>query len=106
VCVSNIETSIGGRLDYRILPKVVIGAGVTYLEDDYQGVVAFGRVDRTLSPLASAKYFATPNLTFAFDFRNVAFSSSGGTATPPFATSVNALSYYKDIYMLSMNARF
>jgi hypothetical protein len=105
VCVSNIETSIGGRLDYRILPRVVIGAGVTYLEDDYQGVLAFGRVDRTLSPLASLKYFATPNLTFAFDFRNVAFSSGGGMAAAPF-TSVNALSYYKDIYMLSMNAKF
>jgi opacity protein-like surface antigen len=105
VCVSTIESEIGGRLDYRILPNVVVGGGVTYLEDDYQGAFAFGRIDRTVSPLASLKYFASPNLTFGFDYRNVAFSSSGGAAPLPF-TSVNALPYAKNVYMLSMNAKW
>ena len=105
VCVSAIESSIGGRVDYRIARNVVVGGGVTYLEDDYQGALAFGRVDRTLSPLASVKYFATPNITLGFDYRNVAFSSGGGLAPPPF-TSVGAVPYARNIYLFSMNARW
>jgi hypothetical protein len=46
---------LGGRVDWRILPNVVIGGGITYLQDEYQGALAFGRIDRTLSPLASLK---------------------------------------------------
>lgn len=105
VCVSTIESEIGGRLDYHIQPKVVVGAGVTYLEDDYQGPLAFGRVDRTVSPLVSVKYLMTPTITLGFDYRNVGFSSTGGSATAP-ATSVSALPYNRNIYMLSMNARW
>jgi hypothetical protein len=105
VCVSTIETEVGGRLDYRILPQVVVGGGVTYLQDDYQGRLAFGRVDRTVSPLAAVKYFVTPTLVFGFDYRNVAFRSGGGMAPPPF-TSVNALSYDRNVYMISMNGKW
>jgi hypothetical protein len=105
VCVSTIETEAGARLDYRILPQVVIGGGVTYLEDDYQGPLAFGRVDRTLGPLASIKYFATPNMTFGFDYRDIVFNSSGGTAPAPF-TSVAALPFYRNIYMFWVNGKF
>jgi hypothetical protein len=102
VCVSTIESEAGGRLDYHILPKVIIGGGVTYLEDEYQGPLAFGRVDETLSPLASVKYLATPNVTLGFDYRNVAFNSSGGSAPVPF-TSVAALPYSRNVYMFSAN---
>ena len=105
VCVSDVESEVGGRLDYRLLPNVVIGGGVTYLEDDYQGPLSFGRIDRTVSPLASAKYFATPNLTFGFDYRNVAFRSGGGFANAPF-TAVSALPYNRDVYLFSMNAKW
>lgn len=105
VCVSAIETEVGARLDYRVLPNVVVGAGVTYLELEYQGDLAFGRVDRTFSPLASIKYFPARNLTLAFDYRNVGFGSSGGMAPPPF-TNVSALSYNKNVYLLSANAKW
>jgi hypothetical protein len=105
VCVSAIESVIGGRLDYHIAPRWVIGAGATYVRDEYEGQLAFGRVDSTFSPLASVKYFATPNVTLGFDYRNVQFSSQGGTATVPL-TSINALSYYRNVYMLSLNAHW
>jgi hypothetical protein len=105
VCVSDIESQIGGRLDYRILPKVVVGVGVTYLEDDYQGAFALGRIDRTVGPIAALKYFATPNITMGFDYRNVTFSSSAGTGAAPVTTSVAALPYFRDIYMLWLNAK-
>jgi hypothetical protein len=81
-----------------------IGGGVTYLNDEYQGPLAIGRVDNTFGPLASVKYLATQNVTLGFDYRNVAFSSQGGMTTPPFV-SVNALPYNRNIYMFSMNAR-
>jgi hypothetical protein len=105
VCVSDIESSAGARLDYRILPKVVIGGGMTYLEDDYQGPLALGRVDRSWGPLASFKYFATPNLTFGFDYRNLSFVSTGG-APPPAFTPVNVLPFYKDLYIFSVSGRY
>jgi hypothetical protein len=104
VCVSNIESEVGGRLDYRILPRVVISGGVSYLEDDYQGPTAFGRIDRTLGPIAGLKYYATPDITAGFDFRNVTFESTGGTAPPGF-TTVAALPFFKDVFMLWVNAK-
>ncbi len=103
-CVSDIETEADFRLDYRIMPRVVIGGGMTYLEDDYQGPAALGRVDRTYGPLASLKYFATPNLTFGFDYRNVSFSTIGGTG--PGFLPVNALPFFKDLYIFSVSGRF
>jgi hypothetical protein len=105
VCVSTLETELGARLDYRILRNVVVGGGVTYLRDDYQGQVAFDRHDSTLGPLASVKYFVNQNVTLGFDYRNVAFSSSGGNAPLPF-TSVSALPYTKNIYMLTLAAKW
>ncbi len=105
VCVSDIESEIGGRLDYRILPNVVFGVGATYLEDDYQGALAFGRIDRSFGPLASLKYFWSPNVTLAFDYRNLQFSSHNGVAPAGF-TTVAALPYYVNVYMFSLNARW
>jgi Putative beta-barrel porin 2 len=105
VCVSNIESEIGGRLDYRLTQNLVAGVGATYLEDDYQGLVSFGRVDRSFGPLASLKYFVSPNVTLGFDYRNLQFSSSGGLAPAGF-TTVTALPYFRNIYMLSLNARW
>ncbi len=105
VCVSSIESEIGGRLDVHVMPNVVLGGGATYLEDDYQGTFAFGRVDRSFGPLASLKYFATPNVTLGFDYRNLQFSSSGGVAPAGF-TTVSALPYFKNVYLFSINARW
>ena len=105
VCVSDIESEIGGRIDYLIMPKVVVGGGVTYLEDDYQGPLAFGRVDRSVGPLASVKYFATQNVTLAFDYRNLQFRSNGGMAPVGF-TPVSAFPYNRNVYLVSLNARW
>lgn len=105
VCVSDIELEIGGRLDFHVTPSVVIGGGATYLEDDYQGQLAFGRVDRSFGPLASVKYFATPNVTLGLDYRNLQFSSSNGVAPAGF-TTVSALPYFKNVYLLSLNAKW
>lgn len=90
--VSLVESLVGARLDCRVLPNLVVGAGATYLVDEFQGA---GRIDRTLSLLVSVKYFVNPFLTLGFDYRNVSFDSSG------FGTS----SYYRNVYMLSLNAR-
>jgi hypothetical protein len=105
VCVSTIESVIGGRLDYHIAPNVVVGIGATYLEDEYEGPWALGRVDNTFSPLASLKYFVNPNVTLGFDYRYVAFNPQGGNAMGPFV-GVNALSYTANVYMASINARW
>jgi hypothetical protein len=105
VCVSDIESEIGGRLDYRIYRNVVIGGGVTYQEDDYQGPLSFGRVDRSLGPLASVKYFASPNVTLGFDYRKLAFTSSGGAAPAPFI-AVAALPYNRNIFLFTLNAKW
>ncbi|HWC90391.1 MAG TPA: outer membrane beta-barrel protein, partial [Pirellulales bacterium] len=105
VCVSDIESEIGGRLDFRVAPSVIVGGGATYLEDDYQGQLAFGRIDRSFGPLASLKYFATPNVTLGLDYRNLQFSSSNGAAPAGF-TSVTALPYFVNVYMLSVNGRW
>lgn len=105
VCVSTIESEVGARLDYHILPKVVVSGGVTYLVDQYQGPLSFGRVDDTLSPLAAIKYLATPNISLGFDYRNVAFTSSGGATLPPL-TSVTALPYSRNVYMFSVNGNW
>jgi hypothetical protein len=88
--VSLIESVIGGRVDYRLLPNAVIGAGVTYVADEFQGV---GRNDHYVSPLVSAKYFVNPFVTLGFDYRNLAFDSSG------------APSYRRNVYLFSLNAR-
>ncbi|HTZ02038.1 MAG TPA: outer membrane beta-barrel protein [Xanthobacteraceae bacterium] len=105
VCVSDVESEIGGRVDVHIAPNVVVGAGGSYLEDDYQGPLAFDRIDRSYGPLASIKYFATPNVTLGFDYRNLQFSSKGGVAPAGF-TAVTALPYMKNVYLFSVNARW
>jgi hypothetical protein len=100
-CVSAVETSIGGRLEYRILPKVAIGGGAAYVVDDYLGPVAGNRSDRTLSPLASIKYFPNDKVTLGFDYRRVNFDPVGGQSA-----GVSAISYYRNVYLVSMNGRF
>lgn len=104
-CVSDVESEIGGRIDYRMLQNFVIGVGATYQEDDYQGIMAFGRIDRSFGPLVSAKYFLSPNVTLGFDYHNLQFSSDNGRAPAGFV-SVNALPYDVNIYMFTLNARW
>ncbi|MDB5654026.1 MAG: putative beta-barrel porin 2 [Tardiphaga sp.] len=100
-CVSAIGSSISGRLDYRILPNLVVGGGASLQVDEYLGAVAGNRVDQTLSPLASIKYFPTDLLVFGFDYRRVNFDPSGGQSA-----SVSAISYYRNVYLLSANGKF
>ncbi len=100
-CVSAIESTIGGRLEYRVLPNVSVGAGVTYMVDDYLGPVAGNRSDRTISPLASLKYFPNDKWIFGFDYRRVNFNPVGGQSA-----GVAAISYYRDVYLLSANGKF
>jgi hypothetical protein len=100
-CVSDIESSIGGRLEYRILPKVAIGGGLTFVEDDYLGAAAGNRSDRTLSPLASIKYFPNNKVILGFDYRRINFDPIGGQSA-----GVSSVSYFRDVYLLSMNGKF
>jgi hypothetical protein len=102
--VSVIESSVGGRLDYRIMPNVVIGGGLTYLEDQYLGAGGGGRDDNTWGPLASVKYFASPQITLGFDYRNVSFNLTGGLSAVP--TSVAALPFTRNVYLASVNVKF
>jgi hypothetical protein len=91
--VSVVESVIALRADYRILPNVVVGAGISYTDDEFLGA---GRTDQAWSPLASVKYFVNPMLTVGFDYRRVNFDSS--TFFVP--------SYFRDVYMLTANAKF
>lgn len=90
--VSLIESLIAGRLDYAVTSNLIVGAGASYLVDEFKGA---GRTDHALSPLVSVKYLVNPNLTLGFDYRNVTFDS-GGTGVP---------SYYRNVYLFSLNAR-
>jgi len=91
--VSVIESVAATRADYRLLPNLVVGAGVSYIQDEFQGAA---RTDSAWSPLASIKYFATPNLTIGFDYRYVNFTSTG----------FGVPAYNRDIYLLSLNGHF
>jgi hypothetical protein len=90
--ISLVESLVAGRLDYAVAPNFIVGGGASYLVDEFQGA---GRTDRTLSPLVSVKYLASPFVTLGFDYRNVSFGSSG--------TGVS--SYYRNVYLFSINAR-
>jgi hypothetical protein len=90
--VSLIESLAGARLDYLVMPNLTVGAGASYLVDQFQGA---DRTDRTLSPLFSIKYLVNPFVTVGFDYRNVAFDSNG----------VGVSTYYRNVYLLSVNAR-
>jgi hypothetical protein len=90
--VSLIDSVVAGRLDYMVMPNLFVGAGASYMVDEFLGA---GRTDRTLSPLVSVKYLASPFVTLGFDYRNVSFDSSGaGVPT-----------YYRNVYLFSLNAR-
>ncbi|HZP78224.1 MAG TPA: outer membrane beta-barrel protein [Pseudolabrys sp.] len=91
--VSLIESLVGARLDYAIQPNFIVGAGASYLVDEFVGA---GRTDRILSPLVSVKYLPTRNITLGFDYRNVSFGSSG----------LGVLAYYRNVYLFSINAKF
>lgn len=90
--VSLIESFAGARLDYQVTPNLIVGAGASYLIDEFQGA---SRTDRSPSPLVSVKYLVNPFLTVGFDYRNVSFDSSG----------VGVLTYYRNVYLFSINAR-
>lgn len=90
--VSVVESLVGARLDYAVLPNLVVGGGVTYLEDEFKTA---GRTDHAWSPLVSVKYFVNPFVTLGFDYRHVAFDSSG----------LGVFSYGRNVYLLSLNAR-
>jgi hypothetical protein len=90
--VSLIESLAAARVDYVVMPNLIVGAGASYLVDEFQGA---GRTDRALSPLVSVKYLVNPFVTVGFDYRNVSFDSSG----------VGVQTYYRNVYLLSINAR-
>lgn len=91
--VSVIESVATTRADYQVLSNVVVGAGVSYIRDDFQGAA---RTDSAWSPLASVKYFMTPNVTVAFDYRYVTFDSTG----------FGIPGYDRNVYLLSVNGHF
>lgn len=90
--VSLVESLVGARLDYMVRPNLTVGGGASYLVDEFQGA---GRTDRTLSPLFSVKYLVSPFVTVGFDYRNVTFDTNG----------LGASTYYRNVYLFSINAR-
>ena len=90
--VSVIETLVAARADVTVMPNVVLGAGVAYVEDQFLGAA---RTDRVWSPLVSAKWFVNPYLTLGFDYRNLGFDSSG----------FGVASYYRNVYLFTANMR-
>jgi len=90
--VSVVESLLGARLDYAVLPNLIVGVGATYLEDEFKGA---NRTDHSWSPLVSVKYLVTPFVTLGFDYRNVSFDSSG----------FGVGNYARNVYLLSINAR-
>lgn len=99
-CVSAIQSTIGGRFDYRIMPNLVVGGGAIYIVDKYLGAAAGNRVDHTLSPVASLRYAATSRVTFGLDYRRLDFDPSNG------ASGIAASGYVRNVYLLSMAGRF
>lgn len=90
--VSVVESVVAGRMDYAILPNLIIGGGVAYIEDEYLGA---GRTDRAVSPLASLKYYPNRWLSLGFDYRYLNFDSSGA----------GVLGYYRNVYLFSANVK-
>jgi hypothetical protein len=91
--VSVVESVAAVRADYRVMPNVVVGGGISYIRDEYKGA---DRTDDAWSPLASVKYFLNPTFTLGFDYRRVDFDSTG----------FGVESYNRNVYMFSANARF
>lgn len=91
--VSLIETQVGARADYQIAPNIVVGAGLTYVVDDFQTV---GRSDRYWSPLATARYIVNPNVAFGLDYRRLSYQANDFTANR----------FDRDVYMVSLNGKF
>ena len=91
--VSVIETLAALRADVLVMPNVVIGAGASYLVDEY---LLANRTDRSLSPLFSAKWFVNRYLTLGFDYRHVRFDSSG----------LGVLGYLRNVYLFSAHLKF
>ena len=96
-CGSSLIESWGGaRFDYLLLPNLVVGVGATYFVDEINDIVNGTKVDRYTRPLFSLRYFPYPWLTLGFDYRHVDFNSD----------RVGVLSYNRNVYMLSANAKF
>jgi hypothetical protein len=92
--VSVVESQAAVRADYRLLPNLIVGAGMTYLRDGFRGL---GATDDYWSPLASIQYLISKNLTAAFDYRRVDFNPDGLVGTTPFR---------RNVFMLSLNAHY
>lgn len=91
--VSLIETQVGSRADYQVASNVVVGAGLTYVIDDFQGV---GRSDRYWSPLATARYIVNQNVSFGLDYRRLSYEGLGAPGAR----------FDRDVYMVSLNGKF
>ncbi|ODA67422.1 hypothetical protein A7A08_01454 [Methyloligella halotolerans] len=91
--ISVVESVAILRADYRVMENVVVGGGISYIQDDYNLIP---RTDDAWSPLASVKYFINPTFTVGFDYRRVDFESKG----------IGLPSYNRNVYLLSANARF
>jgi hypothetical protein len=90
--VSVVESLVSGRMDYAVLPNLILGAGAAYLQDDYLGA---GRSDHAISPLASLKYYPNRYLSLGFDYRYLNFDSTG----------LGVLGYYRNVYLFSANLK-
>jgi hypothetical protein len=88
--VSLIETMVSGRVDWQVIQNVVIGVGAAYLQHDFQGI---GRTDRSVSPLASLRWFINRQLTLGLDYRHLDFDSN------------QTLGYRRNVSMVSLHGK-
>ena len=96
-CGSSLIESWGGvRFDYLLLPNLVAGIGATYFVDEILDIVNGDQTDRYLRPLFSLRYFPNPWLTLGFDYRHIDFNSD----------RLGVLSYNRNVYLFSANAKF
>ena len=91
--VSVIESVAVARGDYQLTKNIVVGGGIAFIADEY---VTAQRTDTAWSPVASARWFINPTFTLGFDYRNVDFDSTG----------FGVESYRRNVYLMSLDARF
>ncbi len=91
--VSLIESSAGVRVDHQLFDKLTVGAGATYLVDQFKGI---GRADRYISPLASVRYTFNRNMSVGLDYRHVDYKTDafGGGA------------FRRNVLLGALNVRF
>ncbi len=90
--VSILDSQAGVKADYELLRNLIVGGGVGYIQDKYEGTT---RADAYWQPSAYIKYLINPIFTAGFDYKRTNFKTDG----------IGVLDYTRDVYMLYLNAK-